>query len=95
MEAGRSERRLVVVEVFGVVFAGTPFGGGLALVAAMVMVDQAGAVTVLHGVGEAVPRPVRVRTARSSHLPRRLAAPTRLYPFPTGLISWRITVGAL
>ena len=42
MEAvGRSERRLVVVEVFGIVFAGTPFGGGVALVATMVIVDQA------------------------------------------------------
>ena len=53
MEAvGRSERQLVVVEVFEMVFAGTPFGDGLALVGAMVMVDQAGAVSVLYGVGE-------------------------------------------
>ena len=39
---GRSERQVVVVEVFEMVFAGTPFGDGLVLVAAMVMVEQAG-----------------------------------------------------
>ena len=62
MEAvGRSERQLVVAEVFESVFAGTPFRDGLALVAAMVTVDQAGAVLVLYGIGEVAEEVAQMR----------------------------------
>ena len=52
---------MVVVEVFEIGFAGTSFGVGLALVPAMVLVDQAGAVMVLDGIGEVAEEVAQIR----------------------------------
>ena len=57
----RSERQLAVVEVFEIVFAVTSFGVGLARVPAAVIVDRAGAVTVLYGVGEVAEEVAQMR----------------------------------
>ena len=52
---------MVVVEVFEIAFAGTSFGVGLALVPAMVIVDQAGSITVLDGIGEVAEEVAQMR----------------------------------
>ena len=68
---GRSEWHLVVVEVFETVFAGMPLGDGLAPVGAIVIVDQAGAVSVRYGVGELAEAVAQLRDGSDGEVVRR------------------------